>query len=90
MMTAAFKAGTISGATKISVTPEIAPGNHLAYSVGTTTFTDGAVIGAIVYVPGNNITGVKPGNVVNLYELTPENRIVTSVVHILTAREIKN
>lgn len=90
MMTATFEAGNVSGATKANVAPGIAPGNHLAYCVGNAPVVDDTVIGAIIYVPGNNITGVAAGKVVNLYELTSDNKVVTSVAHTLVANEIKN
>lgn len=90
MMTAVFEAGNVSGATKAFVAPEVTPGNHLAYCVGASSVVDDKVIGAIIYVPGNNITGVTAGKVVNLYELTSENKVVASVAHTLVANEIKN
>lgn len=89
-MTAAFEAGTVSGATKAIVAQDVTPGNHLAYSVGPATIIDDAVVGAVVYVSGNNITGVTPGKVVSLYELTSKNKVVNCATHTLADSEIKN
>lgn len=89
MMNVSFEAGTVTGATRALVASETASGNHLAYSVDTDPVIDGKVVGAIIYVPGNNITGVTAGKVVNLYELSVDNKVVNSVAHILVADEIK-
>lgn len=90
MITATFEAGTVSGATRANVAPDVTPGNHLAYAVGADPVIDDIAIGAIVYVSGNNITGVTAGKVVNLYELTSKNKVVNRVAHTLAVSEIKN
>lgn len=89
---AVFEAGTVSGSTRAIITDEAASENHFAFAVVGATQklpgVDDIVVGAIVYVPGNNITGVTAGKRVAIYELTSENKAVKVVVHTLVNDEI--
>lgn len=90
---AAFEAGTVRGSTRANILSEAASENHFAFAVANATkklpSVGDVVIGAIIYIPGNNITGVVAGKRVAIYELTPANEAVKSVVHTLVDSEIK-
>lgn len=89
---AAFEAGTVSGSTKAVIITEAASGNHFAFVVADATqalpAVGDTVVGAIIYVSGNNITGVTAGKRVAIYELDNSNQIAKFVVHTLVADEI--
>ena len=90
----AFEAGTVSGSTRATILKEAASENHFAFAVADATKklpgVGDVVIGAIIYISGNNITGVAAGKRVAIYELTPANEAVKVVVHMLAAHEIKS
>ena len=92
-LTVTFSAGSVTGATKATITGEAGEGNHFAYAVADTkqeTPNVGAVVsGATTYVSGNNITGVTAGKSVAVYELTLANEVVKFASHTLTEGEIK-
>lgn len=89
----AFSAGSVTGATKATITGEAGAGNHFAYAVAKNkqeTPNVGAIVsGATTYVSGNNITGVTAGKSVAVYELTSANEVVKFTAHTLVEGEIK-
>ena len=92
-LTVTFSAGSVTGATKATITGEAGEGNHFAYAVADNkqeTPNVGAVVtGATTYVSGNNITGVTAGKNVAVYELTSANEVVKFIAHTLVEGEIK-
>lgn len=93
ILEASFDAGTVSGSTRATILEEAASENHFAFAVADATKklpdVGDVVIGAIIYISGNNITGVVAGKRVAIYELTPANEAVKVVVHTLVDNEIK-
>jgi len=85
--------GTESGSTSATITGSAGSGNHFAVKVSNTSIptpnVGELITGISTYVSGGDISDVKIGDFVGIYEVTATNKAVRFVQHTLTAEDIK-
>jgi len=91
-LSAEISAGSVAGATKVTI-DSIGEGNHIGYTsydtYVATPYVGATLNGTVLYNQGNDIEYLNVGSVLAIYELTSENEIVKFNEFMLKAEYFK-